>query len=179
MMLSCSRCKKELPLENFCKKNNTRGFQYSCKSCMASAQRQWKINNPLRIKEISKKAYLKDREKQIQDSMRYWSSRSPEDRAAYLRKYRQNNPKVKFRETMKYFKRLKRTPPWLTPTQKEEIKNFYLLRDDARILTGENYHVDHIIPLQGKLICGLHVPWNLQVLPASINLSKNNSYEVG
>jgi hypothetical protein len=71
----------------------------------------------------------------------------------------------------------KAMPLWLTKEQLQEIKDIY---EDAQYLSnthnydGFGYHVDHIIPLHNKSICGLHVPWNLRVIPAKENRIKNN-----
>ena len=68
------------------------------------------------------------------------------------------------------------TPNWLTPEQRKEIADIYEHMRDCRAVTGEEYHVDHIVPLKGKNVCGLHVPWNLQVLPSDVNVSKSNRF---
>ena len=71
-----------------------------------------------------------------------------------------------------------RTPAWLTDFDKLKIKCMYSI---AAMLTRENkepWHVDHIIPLQGKLVNGLHTPYNLQVMRGSDNISKKNKFEV-
>ena len=69
------------------------------------------------------------------------------------------------------------TPPWISSKQKSQIESLYSHAKDCRVVTGETYHVDHIVPLKGRNVCGLHVPWNLQILPAEVNVRKNNRYE--
>lgn len=67
-------------------------------------------------------------------------------------------------------------PKWLTEEHEFFIEEIYSLRDLRTELTGVVHHVDHIVPLKGTDVCGLHVPWNLQVISAKDNLSKSNSF---
>lgn len=60
----------------------------------------------------------------------------------------------------------KAMPPWV---DENKIKNIY--RE-----CPAGYHVDHIVPLSGTTVCGLHVPWNLQYLTASDNIRKSNKF---
>ena len=66
------------------------------------------------------------------------------------------------------------TPPWLTRKQKSEIRNLYQIAMTMTKTTGEQYVVDHIIPLRSDAVCGLHVPWNLRVITREENLAKSN-----
>lgn len=66
------------------------------------------------------------------------------------------------------------TPSWLTEEQKAEIRAFYL---EAASREGE-WHVDHIYPLRAKNSCGLHVPWNLQIITGDENRRKGNRFDV-
>lgn len=66
------------------------------------------------------------------------------------------------------------TPAWLTEECLLKIDKIYILARKLTKKTGTKYHVDHIIPLQGKTVCGLHVPTNLQILTQQENCSKSN-----
>jgi hypothetical protein len=66
------------------------------------------------------------------------------------------------------------TPIWLTREQKGQIRELYKIAITMTKTTGEQYVVDHIIPLRSEVVCGLHVPWNLRVIPRQENLLKSN-----
>lgn len=66
------------------------------------------------------------------------------------------------------------TPKWLTRTQKGEMRALYQIAITMTKTTGEQYVVDHIVPLRSELVCGLHVPWNLRVITQEENLKKSN-----
>jgi hypothetical protein len=67
-----------------------------------------------------------------------------------------------------------RTPPW---ADRAVIKEFYDAAKRKTKQTGTLHHVDHIIPLKGKNVSGLHVENNLQVIPGAMNISKSNRFE--
>ena len=73
-------------------------------------------------------------------------------------------------------KKLNRMPNWLSLEDKKQIKRFYDLAKKATLETGVLHHVDHIVPLQGNFVSGLHTPWNLQILTAEDNLKKSNLF---
>ena len=70
------------------------------------------------------------------------------------------------------------TPPWLTRKQKTEIRQIYQIAITMTKTTGEQYVVDHIVPLRSEFVCGLHVPWNLRVITQEENLKKSNRLDV-
>ena len=95
----------------------------------------------------------------------------------YSKQWKQLHPGARSAWTAKRrAAKLQRTPLWLTQAHHKQIEQFYWEAAEVSKLVGEFYHVDHIVPLQGKTVSGLHVPWNLQILPAKENLSKGNNH---
>ena len=63
------------------------------------------------------------------------------------------------------------TPPW---ADMKEIRKVYVDCAKLTLATGNEHHVDHVVPIKGRNVSGLHVPWNLQVLPGAENRKKSN-----
>ena len=93
----------------------------------------------------------------------------------YSRKHFQENRGKYYARTRKYqASKLNATPSWLSEAQIKEMEDIYTRAVELSQETGILHHVDHVHPLQGINSCGLHVPWNLQILTAKENLSKSN-----
>lgn len=105
------------------------------------------------------------------------AARPAEVKRKYRRKYDANNPEQRKLRTNLRRKRFRQaTPPWLSPTDRDKIKQIYLQAQQMTNLTGERYTVDHIVPLNGELVCGLHVPWNLEIVTHRANCKKHNKH---
>jgi hypothetical protein len=182
----CTRCKIALPLAEFsCRKDVKSGFEAQCKQCK-------KENRPSRAGSKTSAEYWKVYYQSNKESLnqRYWTN--PNTREYQLNRYRSDPDKFRkqheeyrksnlgkyaAKEAKRRSTKFNATPHWLTSCQIKEVEAFYWLARDLKAISGQEYHVDHIVPLKGKKVCGLHVPWNLQVLPSDINLSKSNRHE--
>ena len=122
--------------------------------------KKWVKKNPEKVKVIKRKYYVENREK-MKVNDKKWKEKNPEK----VRQYIANRKAAK----------LQRTPPWV---DHDAIAVFYAEAARLTVETGIEHHVDHIIPLQGKLVSGLHVHTNLQVITAEENLKKNNSFTI-
>jgi hypothetical protein len=162
-MKTCTLCSQTKELNEFPKKKQKKdGHSPWCKKCNASKAREWSKNNQQKRRETSARFYKNNKEA----------------RDAYMVEWRKNNkPKIRALSAKKRAAILERTPKWLTEEHLEQIKVEYELAEWCSTQMNEMYHVDHIIPLRGKTVSGLHVPWNLRVIPAKDNLEKSNKWQ--
>jgi len=175
-----------------------------CEGCLRVSRDRWLEAHPEKAREYSASFKARHPEVQAAYERRRWAEEkaagSPKNKDYYARNkdresarrraYRLANldaEKTRSREGSKRFralypgktslwdarKRARRAaacPAWLTAEHVAAIEAVYA---DARA-RGPDWHVDHIAPLAGKTFCGLHVPWNLRVIPKEENLSKRN-----
>lgn len=119
---------------------------------------KWRDANPERSREFSAE----------------WRARNPEQRKAVMDKYRlSNQDKINAIYAKRRAAKKSAVPSWANSFFISECYHLARLRSKA---TGFPWHVDHIVPLQNKLVCGLHVEHNLQVIPGAVNQSKNNRH---
>ena len=105
-----------------------------------------------------------------------WQKANPAKANLKNRRWDKNNAgKRNSFSANRYAAKKQNTPSWLNAVQKAEIDFTYEYCTALR-QCGLDYHVDHIVPLRGKIVSGLHVPWNLQVIPCTDNLVKSNKF---
>lgn len=144
----------------------------------AEAKRRWRANNP----EYSKEWYRKNKES-VLARVKDWGATNKEKVLEANQRYREANPE-KMRQFSKSWRtanrphanalaakyrssKLRATPKW------SDLGAIAVIYKEAALL---GLHVDHIIPLRGKMVCGLHVPANLQLLTKSENSRKSNNF---
>lgn len=110
----------------------------------------------------------------------FWYYANMARHKAAMQTYFAANPHLRARLSSKQrASQQKRTPGWLSTDDWWMIDELYALAALRTKLTGIAWHVDHVIPLRGKKVSGLHVPWNLRVIPAIDNLRKGNRHAIG
>ena len=152
-------------------------------ACIECLRVEWVKGNEARadyFREYNKREAVKDRKNEWYQENRETVINNAATRPAHvLREYRnawKTNNKTQIRADTKARRRRHReaTPPWLTRKQKSEIRQLYQIAITMTQTTGEQYVVDHIVPLRSPEVCGLHVPWNLRVITQEENLKKSN-----
>lgn len=186
-----SACKKHPELEGL------RRVSGACVECAKATLRNSRAQNP----ERTKAQYAKDMAKllakpefvarkraadanyraankgRFRAAIAAWSERNPDKVKQYAAKTKAaNKDRVNAATAARRSARMQRTPKWLTPEEFWMMEQAYDLAALRTKLFGFPWHVDHEIPLQGKLVSGLHTPYNLRVIPGVENVKKGARY---
>jgi hypothetical protein len=159
-MKKCYNCKDTKPLVDFGKDpSRGDGVRPLCKACVKIKNAKYRKENPEKVSEIEKSWYQRNKEYKVLYSHN-WN-------ISHRDRYRINkNISNKKRRV-----RVGALPIW---TSDSLIRSFYEQADELTKVTGVKHSVDHIVPLNGKTVCGLHCHTNLQVLPLLDNIKKGN-----
>lgn len=135
--------------------------KYNNKPEVKERVRQWHQDNSDNVSASRKKWYLKNKEMVFTKASEF-ARKNPAWKASHCAKRRSQ--------------KLKAQPNWLTEEHLFYIQEAYRLSQKRKESTNISWDVDHIVPLQGKKVRGLHVPWNLQVITSSENYIKGNRF---
>lgn len=148
--------------------------------CVDCVKEDWARDNARRAQlpksEAAKAAGRRYYERNVDLVKARARNRPLEDQRAYRRTWKKKHPE-EVQASANAWKRRARnaTPAWLTAEHKQQIREMYLAARRLTRDTGAKYVVDHIVPLRSQTVCGLHVPWNLQILTHEENCAKGNS----
>lgn len=173
---TCSKCKTEKHLNCFNKDAQKKdGLNSQCSDCKSALNKNWYANNKQR-KQIQQNKYRESNKDRLDKKATEYRQRNKKAIRSKIALWQQSNKdKVAFYASNRRARQTQATPLWLTNEQFKQIEEFYSMAKELETVFPWKQHVDHIIPINGKTVCGLHVPWNLQILSMKANLAKGNS----
>lgn len=178
-MKTCKRCREILNESRFYADKKSRdGLSYMCIECTSKdSARRYQENREVRIAR-AKLEYDRDPNKYRMLKRKY--RLIPAIRAAAAQRQaewqKKNSHKVVAYSAKRRAAKLNATPSWLEELSGLVFEEAALLAKARQKTTGISWDVDHIVPLQSKLVCGLHTFSNIAVVPTSVNRSKSNRY---
>jgi hypothetical protein len=178
----CRVCADEKPLSEFYLRKDTGRYRTECKACTNVSAGKWAAENPDKRRAVSLKwakanyPYLRAKKAEYRAAdplrMRRWSLENPERMQALRDKWNAENRDRKAAHRAARRARLAQAlPAWADRWMIAEA--YHLARLRTRLF-GFPWEVDHIVPLAGKTVCGLHVESNLRVVPLTINRAKGH-----
>ena len=203
-MKVCTKCGVSKDLDEFYRHSAGKDRRRTtCKICFVAQTRAWQKNNhdrhaancaawaktnPEKMASLQTAWYVKNKEEHCANSRARkkanpekektnhtaWAKSNPgKVRESALRYQKAHPEKCAARAMKRHAGKLRATPTWA------DSRFIALWYKGARIMTqlvGRPYHVDHVVPLKSKLVCGLHVPANMQILSKPENIKKSNRY---
>lgn len=195
MMKKCVVCSVIKELNLFYKRTGSPdGYRNDCKECRKlnthtnyfknhEAKKEWHRNHHKKRVEADPnwyaENYAKNKERMAAYDAMYYQTKNKEKRLQQVKNWVQNN-RGRANANKKAYKvaKIKACPAWVREDEDlmwmmAEAYELAVMRTD---MFGFQWHVDHVMPLRGKDVSGLHVPWNLQVIPGKENMSKSNKF---
>ncbi len=162
----CTICKSLWEKNNRERINNSRKLNPNTNV----SKKKWRVSNPKKAK-----LWRESNPEKLKKSIANWRSLNPEATKKAAKKYNQSHPEFKRASNSKRrAAKIGATPKWVNKDQTKEMKLMHKKALELEKLDDIKRHVDHIVPLQSDIVCGLHVPWNLQIMLASDNCKKGN-----
>jgi hypothetical protein len=186
------------------KRKSAERYQKNIEVRKAKLRENYQKNRDKRLAQV--KAYVEANKEKVQAYGKAWREANKDLVLAYKREYYQENKEGMIEKSVQYRrdnkditkkiqdrynktdngKRLRQTQRNARRKREKEAslgrafhKDILKVYHSCKIMcevTGSRYEVDHIVPLMGKEVCGLHVPWNLQITPHDINRKKTNKW---